>query len=262
MKERIDRILVKKGLAPTRQKAQALIMAGLVYAGGKQVKKAGELIESQSDLRIKNELPYVSRGGLKLAEALDAFRIDVSEATVVDIGCSTGGFTDCLLQRGAEKVFAVDVDTKQIDFSLRKDPRVVLIEKNARYLTARDVNDEIDLITVDVSFISITKIFPALTSLPGKWLLLVLVKPQFEAGRRDVGRRGVVKDADIHKRVLKKVIETAALSGFSLKGLLKCSTKGQKGNVEFFALWDRLSPPPMGEKIAAWIEEVVTNGRH
>ncbi len=261
MKVRADRLLVDRGLAPSREKAQALIMAGLVEAAGRPVRKSGELVADDTALTVKNPLPFVSRGGLKLAEALDRFGVDPAGRVAVDVGSSTGGFTDCLLQRGARRVWAVDVDTRQLDWNLRRDPRVTMVEKNARYLEPADVPEPADLITMDVSFISLLKVLPALAKLPGDWELLALVKPQFEAGRDQVGKKGVVRDASVHEEVLARVVREAAAMGFRLRGLIRCSTPGQKGNVEFFARWARTGPLPDEGEVRSRIKEATSHER-
>jgi TlyA family rRNA methyltransferase/putative hemolysin len=194
MRKRTDRLLVERGLAPSREKAQALVMAGLVSSGGRAVLKAGELVDETADLLVQKPLPYVGRGGLKLEEALDRFGIDVGGAVALDVGSSTGGFTDCLLQRGAGKVYAVDVDTKQLDWALRRDPRVVLVEKNARHLAAEDIGEAPGVVTLDLSFISLLKVLPALREIPGDWVLLdpdqASVRGRAQAGREKGGCPG------------------------------------------------------------------------
>jgi 23S rRNA (cytidine1920-2'-O)/16S rRNA (cytidine1409-2'-O)-methyltransferase len=259
IRERADKVLVSRGLAPSRERAQALIMAGLVLCGNRTVIKPGEGLDEGADIVIKGKLPFVSRGGLKLAEALDRFGVTVEDKTAVDVGSSTGGFTDCLLQRGARRVYAVDVDTKQLDWRLRGDPRVVIIEKNARYLEAEDIPEAFDLVTIDVSFISILKIMPALKEIPGSWLLLALVKPQFEAGRAEVGKKGIVRDPAVHESVLRRIAAGARESGFGLRGVLRCSTRGQKGNVEFFGFWAKGGGEGTADSAAGWIKEAVSH---
>ena len=257
MKDRADKMLVARGLAPTREKAQALIMAGLVFSGEARVEKPGAGLSTEAPLTVRRPLPFVSRAGLKLAEALDRFGVDPSGVVAADIGASTGGFTDCLLQRGARRVYAVDVDTRQLDRKLRDDPRVVCIEKNARYLVREDFPETPGLLTVDVAFISVLKVLAALASFLERGTLLVLVKPQFEAGRGRVGRKGVVRDPAVHAEVLDRVIRSAAELGFETGGIVRSSTRGQRGNVEFFV---RLSPGrsgTAGDRIAMWIEEAV-----
>jgi 23S rRNA (cytidine1920-2'-O)/16S rRNA (cytidine1409-2'-O)-methyltransferase len=262
MKERADELLVKRGLAPSREKAQALIMAGLLFSGDLNILKPGSLVDEAADLTLKDRLPFVSRGGLKLTEALDRFAVDARGKTAVDIGSSTGGFTDCLLQRGARRVYAVDVDTKQLDWKLRGDPRVALIEKNARYLAPDDLPEPPDIITLDVSFISLLKVLPALKEIPGAWLLLALIKPQFEAGRRDVGKKGIVRDPAVHQEVLERVVDGAREIGFALRGLIRCSTRGQKGNVEFFGCWAKTGRDTGREPEQIWIKEAVRHENH
>jgi 23S rRNA (cytidine1920-2'-O)/16S rRNA (cytidine1409-2'-O)-methyltransferase len=259
MKERVDKLLVDKGLAPTRGKSQRLIMAGLVFAGGRAVLKPGELVDDAEPLEVKGALPFASRGGLKLAEALDAFKLDVAGLAAVDIGSSTGGFTDCLLQRGAARVFAVDVDTKQLDYRLRNDPRVTLVEKNARYLEPGDIGRPVDIFTMDVSFISVSKIMPAVRKFAGNWVLVSLIKPQFEAGRLDVGKNGVVRSAEIHEKVLRRVIGDAAGLGLALRGMIRCSTRGQKGNVEFFGYWAAGGPALPEDETEARVKEALSD---
>jgi 23S rRNA (cytidine1920-2'-O)/16S rRNA (cytidine1409-2'-O)-methyltransferase len=259
MKERADKLLVQRGLAPSREKAQALIMAGLVVSRGEAVPKPGILLDEAADLVLKDKLPFVSRGGLKLAEALDRFGVDVRGKVAVDIGSSTGGFTDCLLQHGARHVYAVDVDTAQLDWSLRGDSRVTLVEKNARYLVSGDLAGPPDIITVDVSFISLLKILAALKGIAGDWPLLALVKPQFEAGRREVGKKGIVRDPAVHEAVLKRVAGGAREAGFYLQGLIRCTTRGQKGNFEFFGRWARTGPDPGRVNDDRLIKEAVSH---
>ncbi len=256
MKERADKLLAARGLAPSREKAQALIMAGLVTTtGGRPVAKSGELLDAEAPLEVARPLPFVSRGGLKLEEALDRFAIDVAGRIGLDIGASTGGFVDCLLKRGASRVYAVDVDAKQLDWTLTKDPRVVQIEKNARELAPADIPEAPGIVTMDVSFISVLKILPALRALPGDWPLVSLVKPQFEAGPKDVGKKGVVRDPAVHAGVLERVLAGARALGFGCRGLIRCSTHGQKGNVEFFAWWVKGAPELNAGRVPEWIKE-------
>ncbi len=257
MKERADKLLAGRGLAPSREKAQALIMAGSVTSAGRPVRKPGDLLDADAPLEIRKPLPFVSRGGLKLDEALERFGIDVRGVVALDIGASTGGFVDCLLKRGSAMVYAVDVDTKQLDWQLSKDPRVILIEKNARELAPADIPEAPGLITMDVSFISVLKILPALGAIPGDWTIVSLIKPQFEAGPRDVGKKGVIRDPAVHAEVLGRVLTGARALGFGLKGLIRCSTHGQKGNVEFFAWWAKGTPDLNADLVPAWIKEAV-----
>ena len=259
MKERADKLLTGRGLAPSQEKAQALIMAGLVTSGGRPVRKAGELVDAEAPLEVVPSLPFVGRGGLKLQEALERFGVDVRGRIALDIGASTGGFVDCLLKRGAARVYAVDVDVKQLDWGLSKDPRVVAIEKNARALVPEDLPEPPDIVTMDVSFISVLKILPALRAVPGGWTLVSLVKPQFEAGPKDVGRKGVVRDASVHAAVLARVIGGARELGFGPAGLMRCSTHGQKGNVEFFVRWVPGDPDLNADLVEAWIKEAASH---
>ncbi|MBM3297118.1 MAG: TlyA family RNA methyltransferase [Candidatus Aminicenantes bacterium] len=257
-RERADAALVRRGLASSREKAQALVMAGLVLAGGRKVEKPGQPVKPDQILQVLAGPPYVGRGGLKLEEALEVFGLDVAGAVAADLGSSTGGFTDCLLQRGARRVYAVDVDTRQLDRKLQRDPRVTAVEKNARLLGPADFPDAPDLVTVDLSFISVLKVLPAIRAFLGKGRLLALLKPQFEAGRAEAGRgRGVIRDRGVHARVLRSLIADAADMGFGLEGLMKCSTAGQKGNREFFALWSLREAPPESERVERLVEEVV-----
>lgn len=259
MKERADKLVAARGLAPSREKAQALIMAGLVSAAGRRVAKAGELLDAEAPIEVARPLPYVGRGGLKLEEALQRFGLDVAGRVALDIGASTGGFVDCLLQRGARKVYAVDVDTKQLDWGLSRDPRVAPVEKNARELGPGDVPEVPDIVTMDVSFISVLKVLPALRTIPGDWALLALIKPQFEAGPKDVGRKGVVRDAAVRASVLARVVEGGRALGFGPAGILRCSTRGQKGNVEFFVRWVKGAPDLNRDAAPAWIKEAVSH---
>ncbi len=255
-RSRADVLLVERGLAPTRHKAQALIMAGLVYRGTDRVEKPGQLLASGAPLSVRQKLPFVGRGGLKLEEALAAFGIEVEGRVAADLGSSTGGFTDCLLQRGARRVFAVDVDTRQIDPRLRDDPRVTLIQKNARHLEPADFPERPGLVTADLSFISVLKVLPALTGFLDRATFLVLLKPQFEAGRGEVGKKGVVRDPAVHARVLRSVLERAREMGLGLRGLMRCATRGQKGNQEFVAWWELGQPGLEPEATAPLIAEV------
>ena len=243
---RADLLVVQRGLAESRELAQALIMEGLVYLPGGRVLKPGSLLSPDAALEMKSVLPYVGRGGVKLAHALDRFAVAVDGKLALDVGASTGGFTDCLLQRGARRVVALDVGHGQMDYRLRRDPRVFVMEKvNARYpfsLAEYGSADDpkVDLATVDVSFISLTKVLPqvALHVKPG-CPLIALVKPQFEAGREDVGRGGIVKDPRVHARVLGRMVLWAVDQGFRLRGLVPSPILGDAGNREFFLLLRR-----------------------
>jgi 23S rRNA (cytidine1920-2'-O)/16S rRNA (cytidine1409-2'-O)-methyltransferase len=262
MKERADQILVAQGLADSRHKAQALIMAGLVYSEGEKIEKPGQFLDPDQSLNLKETLPYVSRGGLKLAGALDGFGLTVAEKVALDLGASTGGFTDCLLQRGARKVYAVDVDARQLDWTLRQDPRIVLIQKNARYLDQTDIPDAVQIATLDLSFISVLKVLPAVWTLQGLEHLVSLIKPQFEAGKGKVGKKGIVKDLHVHEEVLQRIAQEGQARGYAVVGLLPSPLKGQKGNREFFILWSPQSEAMKAERLAKSIKEIVWDENH
>jgi 23S rRNA (cytidine1920-2'-O)/16S rRNA (cytidine1409-2'-O)-methyltransferase len=235
-KRRLDSLLVDRGLVESRAKAQALIMAGEVEVAGKTVIKAGTLVAEEAAINILKPPPFVSRGGIKLDYALDQFQLDVSSLVAADIGASTGGFTDCLLKRGARRVYAVDVGYGQLDYRLRKDKRVVVMERvNARYPIP--LPERVDLATIDLSFISVEKVIPSVAKLlKDDGYLLVLIKPQFEAKRREVGKGGVVRQATIHARVLGRFISWMTSNGFRLGGLVASPILGASGNREFFVL--------------------------
>ncbi len=256
-RERADKLVLRAGLAESRERAQALIMAGLVLAGGRRVDKPGDLLDPAAAIVLRKALPYVSRGGLKLAEALDAFAVDVVGRVAADLGASTGGFTDCLLQRGALLVYAVDVSISQLDWKLRKDPRVRAVEKNARYLQPDDFPERPEIVTVDVSFISVLKILPAIRQFLGDGHLVSLLKPQFEAGRGQVGKKGIIKDPAKHEAVLIHLLEEAHGLGFGVRGLIRCSVRGQKGNKEFFVHWTRNGGSWLLEKVRELVRKVV-----
>ena len=233
-RKRIDTLMVERGLAESRARAQALIMAGEVSINGNPVAKSGTLVEEDVEIAVKEPSPYVSRGGVKLAHALDAFQMDVSGAVVADIGASKGGFTDCLLQRGASRVYAIDVGYGQLDYRLRRNERVVVMERvNARYPVS--LPEKVDLVTLDLSFISVTKVIPsAVELLKANGDLLVLIKPQFEAKREEVGKGGIIKDPQIHARVLGRFISWVVVQRLRLKGLAASPIPGSSGNREFF----------------------------
>ncbi|HBV89074.1 MAG TPA: TlyA family rRNA (cytidine-2'-O)-methyltransferase [Desulfosporosinus sp.] len=237
-KERIDVLIVKNGLAASREKAKAMVMSGIVFVGGQRVDKPGVELPLETLIELKGDiLPFVSRGGLKLAKALEAFPISFKDQVVVDIGASTGGFTDCALQNGAKRVYAVDVGYGQLDWKLRTDPRVISMERvNARYLTKDTLPEQVDWVVSDVAFISITKIFSAMIAiLKEEGQVLSLIKPQFEAGREHVGKKGVVKDSNIHKQVLETVLGQAEGIGFKVLGLDYSPIRGPEGNIEYLA---------------------------
>ena len=236
-KQRLDQLLVEKKLVTSRAQAKALIMAGQVFADGVKIEKAGTSINSTANIEIKGEtLPFVSRGGLKLVKALQEFKLDLKGKIVLDIGASTGGFTDCVLQNGAQKVYAVDVGYGQLAWTLRQDQRVIVLErKNARYLSFKDIPEEVDLITIDVSFISARKILPVIKKfLKESGLILFLLKPQFEVGRQQVGKKGVVRDSHIHCQVIRDLIEFNESINLKLQGLTFSPLQGPRGNLEFW----------------------------
>ena len=240
MKERLDVILVRQGFAKSREKAKALLMAGSVFVDNQREDKAGTLFdESKIKIEVKGKaLPYVSRGGLKLARAMEQFPIGLQGRVCMDIGASTGGFTDCMLQNGAARVYAIDVGHGQLDWKLRSDERVVCMEKtNFRYVTGEDIKEPIDFASVDVSFISLTKILiPARQLLRAQGQMVCLIKPQFEAGRNKVGKKGVVRDKKVHAEVVHKVVDYADMIGFSVSGFTFSPIKGPEGNIEYL-LW-------------------------
>ncbi len=235
-KIRLDVLLVERGLVPSRERARALVIAGQVTVDGRVVSKAGTAVPEGASLALATPgHPYVGRGGLKLAHALDAFGIPVAGREGLDIGASTGGFTDVLLQRGATRVIALDVGHGQLDWRLRTDPRVVVLEGvNARYLTPAQLPGAVDIVTIDVSFISLALVLPQVPALirPGADVV-ALVKPQFEAGREEVGKKGVVRDPAVHERVIERVTQAAAAAGFARAGLTPSPVTGAEGNVEF-----------------------------
>jgi 23S rRNA (cytidine1920-2'-O)/16S rRNA (cytidine1409-2'-O)-methyltransferase len=239
---RIDRLLVDRGLIPTREKARARVMAGEVLADEQKVEKPGHAVPDDCEIRLLGEPPpYVSRGGLKLQAALDGFGIDVRNRVCLDVGASTGGFTDCLLQRGARRVYAVDAGAGQLDWKLRQDPRVAVREKvNARYLGRDAVPEPVGFACCDVSFISATLILPALPPLLDAAAdLVVLVKPQFEVGKGEVGKGGIVKDPALHQKSVRRVQTAAEETGFAVQGVIESPILGAEGNREFLlhALW-------------------------
>lgn len=234
-KKRLDVLLVERGLVESREQGRRLIMAGQVLVDGQVVDKPGAQVAGGADIRLQARLPYVSRGGLKLEAALDSFDVQVAGAVAADVGASTGGFTDCLLQRGAKRVYAIDVGYGQLAWRLRQDPRVVVMERvNVRYVES--LPEPIDLATVDVSFISLELVLPNVIG----WLkpvgdIIALIKPQFEAGPAEVGKGGVVKDHQVHRAVLRKILGWAVEHGLAVRGLIMSPLRGPAGNVEFLA---------------------------
>lgn len=236
MKERIDTLLVSRGLTPSREKARAIIMSGDVFVNGVRVDKAGTGIDEQAEIEVRGaRCPYVSRGGLKLEKALRDFGVDPTGFVCSDSGASTGGFTDCLLQKGARKVFAIDVGYGQLAWSIRNDPRVVAMERtNIRYVKPEDLKEPLDLSVVDVSFISLKIVLPAIRALlKPDGQVVCLIKPQFEAGRENVGKKGVVRDPAVHVQVLQSFVALARELKFRICGLTFSPVKGPEGNIEF-----------------------------
>jgi 23S rRNA (cytidine1920-2'-O)/16S rRNA (cytidine1409-2'-O)-methyltransferase len=233
-RERLDRLLVEKGLTPTRAKAQALILAGQVMVDGRPSGKAGQAVARDSRIEVLERMPYVSRGGLKLAAALDGFGIQVAGRVCLDVGASTGGFTDCLLQRGAARLYAIDVGAGQLDWKLRNDPRVILKEGlNARYLGFEDIGERVDLVVCDVSFISVTLVLgPVAALLKDTGEMVILVKPQFEARRGQVGKGGIVRDPALWQAACARVEAAVRQLGFTA-GVMESPVLGAEGNKEF-----------------------------
>jgi 23S rRNA (cytidine1920-2'-O)/16S rRNA (cytidine1409-2'-O)-methyltransferase len=239
MKKRIDRLLVERGLAETREKAQAMIMAGNVLVDDQPATKAGTPVSDDADIRLKEAPhPYVSRGGVKLEGAVHDFGLNVKGAKCLDVGSSTGGFTHFLLLNGAERVYALDVDVSQLDWKIRNDPRVKTIEMNARFLEPSQIPEPVDLVTIDASFISLTMLIPRIPSvLRPKGRCLALVKPQFEVGRENVGKGGIVRDEKLQTEAIKKIAAAGVAAGLEFVGSKESAITGKEGNREFFVLF-------------------------
>lgn len=256
MKERLDVLLVNGGFAPSREKAKVIIMSGKVFVNGQREDKAGTTFDPEKiTIEVKGStLRYVSRGGLKLEKALQEFPLSLQDKICMDIGASTGGFTDCMLQNGAGKVYSVDVGHGQLDWKLRNDERVVCMEKtNFRYMQPQDIDDVLDFASVDVSFISLTKILlPARKLLTDQGQMVCLIKPQFEAGRDKVGKKGVVRDKKVHEEVIVKIVVFAQMTGFTVLGLTFSPIKGPEGNIEYLIHLQKDSK--MDEKVEALTE--------
>jgi len=258
-KERLDLVLVARGIADTRSRARALILAGDVLVDGKPCDHAGQMIAPTSSIDLKAKPRFVSRGGEKIAHALAVFAVDPEGRQCADVGASTGGFTDCLLQGGAAHVYAIDVGYGQLDQRIREDARVTVLDRtNVRHLAALPTT--VSLVTVDVSFISLDLVLPVIAGwLPPGGECLPLIKPQFEAGRKDVGKGGVVRDPAIHRRILEHACESAASAGFEVRGLTRSPLKGPAGNIEYLAHLVRVeTPEPDPQRIATSITEVMT----
>ena len=235
-KKRLDILLTEKGLAPSREKAKAIIMSGNVYIEGQKADKAGETFSEDVEIEVRgNDNAYVSRGGLKLEKALDFFGADVADKIAIDVGASTGGFSDCLLRRGVKKLYSVDVGYGQLAWEIRNNPKVVCMERtNIRYVTHEQIPDIIELAVIDVSFISLKLVLPAVRALMGeKGKVYSLIKPQFEAGRDKVGKKGVVRDPEVHAEVIENFIENAKAAGFTVCGVTFSPISGPEGNIEF-----------------------------
>lgn len=262
MKQRLDILVVNKGLASSREQAKAYIMAGQIFVNGSREDKPGSLFEERAEVLFHGKtLPYVSRGGLKLEKALAVFPLDLTDKVCLDVGASTGGFTDCMLQNGARKVYAVDVGYGQLAYKLRTDPRVVTLEKtNVRYLTLDQLDEPGDFASVDVSFISLNLVLPPLLALlTAQAELVLLVKPQFEAGREKVGKKGVVRDRAVHREVLEKVCGKARELGCGIRGLAYSPIKGPEGNIEYLLYLSKKSgaEEPAPESLSLTIDNLV-----
>ena len=260
-KQRLDSLLLSRGLAESREKARALIMAGAVLVDDEPATKAGRFVPTGAEIRLREQLPYVSRGGLKLEGALETFGLDPAGLVAADVGASTGGFSDCLLQGGAAHVYAIDVGYGQFAWKLRTDPRVTVLERtNVRYLEALPGNVQVDLAVVDVSFIGLTLVLPAVARfLRPAGRVIALVKPQFEAGRDQVGKGGIVKDPAVHRQVLERLLGWVSHHGWSVRGLIPSPITGSKGNVEFLCLLARGEATPLAAR-AELIEHALAAG--
>lgn len=259
-KERLDVLLVQQGLANSRELAKAYIMAGNVYVDGQKEDKAGTKVAVTAKLEVKgNQMKYVSRGGYKLEKAMDVFGIRLDGKICLDIGASTGGFTDCMLQNGASKVYAIDVGYGQFAWNLRNDERVVCLEKtNVRYVTHEQVPDEGDFASIDVSFISLTKVLPAVLGVLGeKGQLVCLIKPQFEAGREKVGKKGVVRDSSVHREVIEMIVEYVRTQSLGILGLDFSPIKGPEGNIEYLIYLDKSRSGMHEDEVQARVDTVV-----
>ena len=259
-KERLDVVLVERGLCDSRSKAQALIMSGEVYVNGQKSDKAGTPVEDEAVVELRgNPCPYVSRGGLKLEKALRDFGVDPTGFVCSDSGASTGGFTDCLLQKGAKKVFAIDVGYGQLAWSIRQDPRVVCMERtNIRYVTPEQLGEPLDLSVVDVSFISLRIVLPAIRALlKPTGQILCLIKPQFEAGREKVGKKGVVRDSSVHREVIEMIVEYVRTQSLGILGLDFSPIKGPEGNIEYLIYLDKSRSGMHEDEVQARVDTVV-----
>ena len=265
MKKRLDIMMVEQGLAPSREKAKAYIMAGEVYVNGQKEDKAGSMFAETVKLEVRGKtLPYVSRGGLKLEKAMTHFGVTLKDKVCMDVGASTGGFTDCMLQNGAVKVFAIDVGRGQLDWKLRQDPRVVCMEKtNIRYVTPEDIGEPVQFSSIDVSFISLTKVLlPIRNYLTDEGQIVALIKPQFEAGREKVGKKGVVREKSTHIEVIHKVIDYAMSIGFEVLNLEFSPIKGPEGNIEYLVHLVRLPDGVTEEETNVDVDAIVKSAHN
>ena len=256
MKERLDVILTNLGLAPSRERAKALIMEGLVYVNGQKEDKPGAQFDLYQPVEVRgNDIPYVSRGGLKLEKAMKTWSVPLDGMTCMDVGASTGGFTDCMLQNGAKKVYAVDVGYGQLAWKLRNDDRVVNLEKtNIRYITEAEIPEKIDFVSIDVSFISLSKVLPPVKErMAERGRIVCLVKPQFEAGREKVGKKGVVREKETHIEVCENILKEVLLLGFSVLGMTFSPIRGPEGNIEYLLY---LQNTPTEEELSAALPSV------
>ena len=260
MKERLDVLLVKRNLAVSRERAKAVIMAGEVYVDGQKEDKAGSMFQDSVHIEVRgNTLPYVSRGGLKLEKAMTHFGVSLEGKVCLDVGASTGGFTDCMLQNGAKRVYAIDVGHGQLDWKLRNDPRVVCMEKtNIRYVVPDDIGEQADFSSIDVSFISLTKVLLPVRELLGEGGEIVcLIKPQFEAGREKVGKKGVVRDPAVHLEVIEKIVDYAKSISFEILNLEFSPIKGPEGNIEYLLYLRRLKEGQESERMVFESAQIV-----
>ncbi len=264
-KERLDVLLTARGLAASREKAKAVIMSGCVYVDGQKEDKAGASFPEDVEIEVRGAaLKYVSRGGLKLEKAMKAFNLTLEHRVCMDVGASTGGFTDCMLQNGAVKVYAVDVGHGQLDWGLRNDPRVVCMEKtNIRYVRPEDIPERVDFVSIDVSFISLTKVLlPVRELLKPKGQVVCLIKPQFEAGREKVGKKGVVREKATHLEVIRKVIAYSAEIGFDIRQLDFSPVKGPEGNIEYLLFLQKNSSAGLSEEWMTKEPKAVVEAAH
>ncbi len=261
-KERLDCALVNRGLAESREKAKAIIMSGIVYVNNQKCDKAGDTVKPDDNIEVRGEtLKYVSRGGLKLEKAMKSFEISLDDCICADIGASTGGFTDCMLQNGAKKVYSIDVGYGQLAWKLRTDERVINLERtNFRYVTREQVPDELDFASVDVSFISLSLIIPVMrTLLRDGGRAVCLIKPQFEAGKENVGKKGVVRDKNVHIAVIDKIINIVKENNFSLLGLDFSPIKGPEGNIEYLCYIEKNDNPTITDYSAVDVVDASYN---